>query len=80
MIKAFKDGWSRVLKSDSEMEPALKDGYDIYEDIDGEIKMLATPETGWLTDKPSFGPTEAKSEAAVAVQALDIIMNGVSNG
>lgn len=76
MIKAIKDGSGYVLKSDSELQQALDAGFSIYEETDTEEKLLASPEDGWIEDKPVFGPTASRSAASEAAQALDIIMNG----
>lgn len=79
MIKAVKDGSGYVLKSDTELQPAIDAGFSIYQETDEGETLLASPEDGWLEEKPAFGPTAcsaAGSGSIAMAEALDIILNG----
>lgn len=46
------------LTKDQQMEKYLQEGWDIYETENGNEKLIATPEKGFLTERPSFPSSE----------------------
>lgn len=54
IAKSRKDPLAIYLSSDAQMDKYLAVDWDIFEKDDGEEKLIATPEEGFLTARPSF--------------------------
>lgn len=74
--RAVKNNTAITLKSDADMDQALSNGFSIFVDTGSEEVLIADPDTGFLTDRPVFGPTACRSEASDLRQALNIILGG----
>lgn len=69
------DGGCTYLSRDEQMEPYLSKGASIYREDDGAETLIATPEQGFLVDRPTFPISEsstapAESEYAIAGRIL----------
>lgn len=54
IAKSRKDPLAIYLAADVQMDKYLTVGWDIFETEGGEEKLIATPEEGFLTERPSF--------------------------
>ncbi len=55
LYKAKKEGSQIYLKDSDQMDRYLEKGCDIYEENeDGSNTLIATPEKGYLVEKPFF--------------------------
>lgn len=59
---AARDGNGVFIQEDYQMDSYLEKGYSIFEiDDDLNEKLIATPEDGFIVDRPKFGTVECRS-------------------
>lgn len=49
---AYKDGEKIVIGGDAALDRLLGDGYQIMKVENDKVDLIATPEQGWLTERP----------------------------
>lgn len=49
---AYKNGGKQHIASDEALERMLHEGWDIVRVVDGEVDVIATPEDGWIAQRP----------------------------
>lgn len=69
---AEKDGYATVLSRDEQFEEYLEKGCNIYS-VDGEKEtLIATPEKGFLTEKPTLEETSQSSNTDLTSLRSDV--------
>lgn len=69
---AEKDGCATVLSKDEQFEEYLEKGCNIYS-VDGEKEtLIATPENGFLTEKPALEKTNQSSNTDLTSLRSDV--------
>lgn len=49
---AYKNGGKQHIASDDALDRMLQDGWDIIRVVDGKVDVIATPEGGWIIQRP----------------------------
>lgn len=49
---AYKNGGKQHIASDEALERMLHEGWDIVRVVDGKVDVIATPEDGWIAQRP----------------------------
>ena len=69
---AKKDGYATVLSRDEQFDEYLEKGCSIYS-VDGENEtLIATPEDGFLTEKPTLEKTSQSSNSDLTSLRSDV--------
>lgn len=49
---AYKNGGKQHIASDTALEKMLSEGWSIIRVVDGKVDIIATPEDGWIAQRP----------------------------